>query len=148
MKRLSVVVSILVLSVLTSAASGPGRQQAPAPFYSVDTERRVEGTVRDIVLEPRYEDRAPFLNLVVEEKGTAQVFKVEVSPAWFFDHDLHKGERVKIVGSFYVKDGTSHLIARQVQAGGETYVVRDSRGFPSWRGGPGKGKGWRRGQGM
>jgi hypothetical protein len=145
MKTLTVIVSVLVL---ISAASGLGRQQGPAPFYSVDTERSVEGTVRDIILEPRYGDRAPFLTLVVEAKGDARTFIVEVSPAWFFDHDVHKGEKVKIVGSYYIKDGASHLIARQVQAGGETFVVRDRRGFPSWRGGPGKGKGWRRGQGM
>jgi hypothetical protein len=141
----------LLLSAASIAPAGAGaRPRAQDHFYSVDTERRVEGTIGELLFEPRYEDRAPFLILVVTEKGTDKLFRVEVSPVWFFgrDLDLHKGEGVKIVGSYYVKDGVDYLIARQLQAGGETFRLRDSRGFPTWRGGAANRKGWRRGRGM
>jgi len=116
--------------------------QTPAPvpsqghFYDVDKEVRIEGSVLDVRMEPRYESRAPFLVVDLEEKGTRRTIRVEVSPAWFFGQDVHKGERLKIVGSPY-GDGTAvvNLIAREVQLRGETIRVRDKNGFPSWSGG-------------
>ena len=141
---------LAALAIMTMMAVLPvtarTQAQGQAPFYSVDAERRVEGTIKDVVFEPRYSDRAPFVVIVLEEKNTGTAYRAEISPAWFFDRDLHKGEKVKIVGSYYAKDGVNYLIARQLQAGGETYMLRDSRGFPSWRGGAAKAKGWRRGR--
>jgi hypothetical protein len=142
----------LFLAGFTAVALGQQRaqptSQEPAHFYNVDSERRVEGTIREVLFEPRYEGRSPFLIVVLEEKKTGHVFKIELSPAWFFDHDLHKGEPARVLGSFYTKDGENYLIARELQWAGETFRLRDSRGFPNWRGGPMKGKGQRRGRGM
>jgi len=152
MKRAGTLLAAMLLAVGPGAAWGGQAGRAPAQksayFYNVDTERRVEGVVQEVLFEPRYEDRAPFLILLLEEKKTGNPFKVELSPAWFFGHDLHKGEPVKIVGSFYAQDNESFIIARELRTGGETFKLRDSRGFPNWRGGPMKGKGRRRGQGM
>ena len=153
MKRAGFLLVAALLAVGPAAAFGQqagGRapDQKAAYFYNIDTERQVEGVVREVLFEPRYEDRAPFLILVLDEKKTGSSFKIELSPAWFFSRDLHKGEPVKIVGSFYAKDSESFLIARELRTGGETFKFRDSRGFPNWRGGPMKGKSRRRGQGM
>jgi hypothetical protein len=152
MRRARNLIVFLCLAGFADIALGqqPGQPSSrkPAHFYNVDSERRVEGVIREVLFEPRYEDRSPYLIVVLEEKKTGQIYKVELSPAWFFDHDLHKGEPAKIVGSFYAKDDEYFLIARELQAGGETFRLRDSRGFPSWRGGPMKGKGQRRGRGM
>ena len=105
-------------------------------FYNVDKETKIEGTVQDILMEPRYETRAPFLVVVLEEKETKRQFNVEISPAWFFKEDIHKGERLKVVGSLYGSgSGLVNLIAREVQCRGRTITVRDKRGFPSWSGG-------------
>ncbi|MDH7513214.1 MAG: hypothetical protein QHH14_09740 [Clostridiales bacterium] len=134
------------LAFVTGLAASFGQQ--PDHFYNIDTERRVEGTIKQLIFESRYETSAPFLILLVEENRTGNVYKVEISPAWFFNHDLHKGEKVKITGSLYTKDDTLFIIARQLQVGGETFTLRDSRGFPSWRGGQMKGKVRRQGRGM
>ncbi len=131
---------LLVLGQETGGQAGP--------FYNIDTERQVEGTIHELLFEPRYEDRSPFLILILEEKKSGEVYRAEISPAWFFDHDLHVGERVKIVGSLYAKDGTRYIIARELQSAGETFLLRDSRGFPSWRGGKMKRTGQRRGRGI
>lgn len=122
--------------------------QQPAHFYNVDTERQVEGTIQKFIFEPRYEGSAPFLILILEESKTGQVYRVEISPVWFFDYDLHKGEKIKVTGSLYTKDETQFIIARQLQVGGEIFLLRDSRGFPNWRGGEMKMKVRRRGRGM
>jgi hypothetical protein len=152
MRRAGFLIAALLLAgcahdALAQQAAQPSSQK-PAHFYNVDSERRVEGVIREVLFEPRYEDRSPFLMIVLEEKKTAQRYKIELSPAWFFEYDLHRGEPVKIIGSFYAKDDEYFLIAREIQAGGETFRLRDSRGFPNWRGGPMKGKMQRRGRGM
>ena len=128
--------------------SGQNTGEASAPFYNVDTERQVEGTIRELLFEPRYENRASFLVLILEEKKSGEAYRVEVSPAWFFDRDLHAGENIKIVGSLYIRDGTRYIIARELQCAGETFLLRDSRGFPSWRGGKMRRAGQRRGRGI
>lgn len=126
----------------TQAPQTEKQTQAPRQvhFYNVDSERKIEGTIQEILLEPRYEERQPFLMIVIKEKTTGEIYKVEVSPAWFFNYDLHKGEAIKIVGSYYSQNNENYLIARELQVGGETFRVRDRRGFPNWRGGPMKGK--------
>jgi hypothetical protein len=148
MRPRSVLVFLFWLAVSGLPLSGQPSGVQAGPFYNVDTEKQVEGTIRELLFEPRYEDRAPFLILLLEEKKNKQIYRVEVSPVWFFDRDLHAGERVKIVGSLYAKEGTLYIIARELQSAGETFLLRDSRGFPNWRGGKMKRAGQYRGRGI
>lgn len=121
----------LVLCLIAAAALGgqeaPG--QAPQHFYNVDKEVRLEGTVREIRFEPRYKDRATFLIVVLQSAKSGETFSVEVSPSSFFRQDLHHGERLTIVGSLA---GEGAVIARQMRFRGETVILRDKKGFPSW----------------
>lgn len=119
------------------------------PFYNVDTEIRISGTVEEIKFEPRYKDRAPFLVIVVKESEAGLRDTIEVGPSWFFGPDLHQGEQVEIIGSVIRnEEGMRFVIARELRIGGETLIVRDSRGFPGWRGGGGRTSGRRRGRGF
>jgi hypothetical protein len=128
---------IAVISVLATIAVARAAGQTSTPFYNVDKEVRIEATVREIVLEPRYQGTAPFLVLRVEESGSAKAFNVEIAPSWFFGQDVHGGEKVKIVGSLTETPGTAPtIIARELQLRGETFKLRDKHGFPSWQGGP------------
>jgi len=134
-KQIAIVAGAVFLAGLLPAGH-PAFGQTPPHFYNVDKETRVEGTVEDILMEPRYEARAPFLVVILEEKDTRRRISVEVSPAWFFKEDIHKGERLKVVGSLYGSgEGIVNLIAREVQCRGRTITVRDKRGFPTWSGG-------------
>ena len=146
MRKRTCILSLLVLGVAASLSF----TQTPQHFYNVDSERRVEGTIQEIVMEPRYRDSAPFLVLKLEEKGTHILYNVEVSPAWFFESDFHKGEDLMVIGSFYTTDGKKmNIIAREIRFKGQTLVLRDKHGFPSWRGGgQSGGKGQRRGKGI
>lgn len=128
----------LLLVIGLAAAGGPVfGQSSPSHFYDVDKEIRIQGTIRDIRMEPRYENRAPFLIVIFEENATRRVFNIEISPAWFFERDIHKGETLKIVGSPYGPEMTTvNFMAREVQCRGEIINVRDRHGFPNWSGGP------------
>lgn len=120
--------------------------QKPTHYYNVDTEKKIKGTIQEIKMEPRYKDKSPFLIVILEEKNTKQKFNVEISPVRFFSQDFHKGESLEVVGSLYSdKEGKQNIIARQIRFKGETFVLRDKRGFPSWRGGKMKRKVKRKG---
>lgn len=118
-------------------------------YYDVDAEVRIEGSVRELAFEHRYEDRAPFVVLALEESGTGQKYRIEIGPSWFFGKDLHAGEKVAIVGSLVRTEGdTKFVIAREVRFQGETLIVRDRRGFPEWRGKGAARRGRRKGMGF
>lgn len=124
------------LLALSAAAAQTARPGQAGPFYNVDRETRLEGTVVEIRFEPRYEGTAPFLMIVLSEEDSGRRTLVEISPTWFFEEDIHRGEKVKVVGSLVPGvGGAATLIARQVQFRGETVAVRDAKGFPNWRGG-------------
>jgi hypothetical protein len=98
----------------------------------------VSGTVKEVVLEPRSKDTAPFLTVILEEKDSARLYKIEISPAWFFQQDLHQGESLRVTGSLVSEGLQSLVMARRVRFRGELLNVRDKNGFPNWRGGPGR----------
>ncbi len=128
--RVAITVAGLALCCVLIASS-----QEPPHFYNVDREVDINGTVREVIMEPRYQDKAAFLTVVLEDKKTGKRFTVEISPAWFFEQDLHQGEALRITGSL-VREGRVNLVmARQVRMRGEMMAVRDKHGFPNWRGG-------------
>lgn len=136
---------IAVLAFAAALAAGAAAGQTSGPFYNVDKEVRVEATVREVLLEPRYKGTAPFLVLRVEESGGGKTYNVEIAPSWFFGQDVHGGEKVRIVGSLAETPGaTPTIIARELQLRGETFQLRDKRGFPNWQGGPQRKRGIRR----
>ena len=136
----------LTLLLVLFLISIPSYGQKTQHFYNIDTEITVEGTIQEIIMEPRYKDTSPFLVILLEEEKTQKLYQVEVSPVWFFDQDFYKGENLKVKGSFYSSDGKSlNIIAREVQSRGETLFLRDKHGFPNWRGGKGQMK--KRGKG-
>jgi hypothetical protein len=113
-------------------------------IYNVNSERTIEGTIRKISTESRYRNSAPFVMLKLEEKVTQTIYNVEVSPVWFYDMDLHKGEDLEVVGSFYLSDRKEpNLMAREIRFKGKVFLLRDKHGFPNWQGGRRQRKGRR-----
>ena len=144
MKRLLLILACLLPCLIIGMSFG----QESKHFYDVDSEKKIEGKIQEIKMEPRYKGSAPFLVIKLEEKGTQMVYNVEVSPIWFFDQDFHNGEDLTVVGSYYLSDGkTPNIIAREIHHRGSTLALRDKHGFPNWRGGQMKGKGQKRGKG-
>jgi hypothetical protein len=134
-----------LIPILAALVAGPAAGQTAGHFYDVDKEVKIEGIVRQVSLEPRYKGTAPFLVLSVEDPRDAKRYSIEVSPSWFFNQDIHGGERVTVVGSLTGGPGEAPtVIAREVRWRGETITLRDKRGFPSWQGGPQRKRGIRR----
>ena len=132
MKQSFVLFLLLFLALLSNLVYAQKQQH----FYDPDQEIQIEGTVQEIIMEPRYKDAAPFLIIILDEKATEQRYRIEISPTWFFDHDLHKGESMLVIGSLYKTGETDlNIIAKEIRFRGENLVLRDKHGFPNWRGG-------------
>lgn len=129
----SIMLAIFLLMIPFSFGQDAGH------FYNVDKEIRIEGKIQRIVMEPRYKDTSPFLIVHLEEKDTKKIYTVEISPVWFFDQDFHQGEYLTVTGSLTSSEEAGlNVIAREVQCKGETLILRDKHGFPTWRGGKGQ----------
>ncbi len=129
----------VILGMILLLASLPSFGQKTENFYNVDQEIYIEGKIQNIVMEPRYKENSPFLIITLEEKDTKKLFTVEISPVEFFDQDFHKGEFLIVTGSLTSSGETgNNIIAREVQSKGETFILRDKHGFPTWRGGKGQ----------
>jgi hypothetical protein len=135
---------VVLLAWLTTGSALVFSQQQGTHYYNVDQEVTISGKVQEVIMEPRNPGSAPFLNVILKENTTGTMYKIEISPAWFFEHDLHQGESLKITGS-QVESGEAKLImARRVQFRGEMSTVRDKHGFPNWSRNRGNSKGRRK----
>ncbi len=117
---------------LTAGSALLFSQQPGTHFYNVDREVTISGKVQEVIMEPRHPGSAPFLMVILQENTSGVVYKIEISPAWFFEQDLHQGESLKITGSQVESGEVKLIMARRVQFRGEMKTVRDRHGFPNW----------------
>ncbi len=68
---------------------------------------------------------------------------IEVSPKWFYDIDMVKGDIIEIKGSLNIIKKKNIILTQSIMRQGEIYNFRDKLGFPLWRG-KGKGDGFGR----
>jgi len=131
--------AVLILLAIWLLAPPSSFGQETEHFYNVDKEIRIEGKIQTIVMEPRYKDTSPYLVVFLEDKDTKKIYTVEISPVWFFDQDFYQGEHLTVIGSLTSSEEAGlNVIAREVQSKGETIILRDKHGFPTWRGSKGQ----------
>jgi len=114
-------------------------RKAHPHFYNLDRETTFEGQVEDLKFEARYEEKGHFLILMVRDSSSKELVEVETAPAWFFQTDIHKGEKIRLIGSV-AEDGQGQkfIMAREIRINNRTITLRDQRGFPAWSGGRGR----------
>jgi hypothetical protein len=110
--------------------------QKPIRYYRVDSVKTVKGEIVEIKSETGH-NKGNFTVIYLKEKKSGEIYKVEVSPEWFFNMDLMEGSYIEITGSCTLEDGTNLVMTRSIAFQGELYEFRDKYGFPLWRG---KGK--------
>jgi hypothetical protein len=127
---------VIFLTLLLSIKVGIFAQE-PIKYYRVDSVKTIKGEVINITSEKSYHKR-DFTVIYLKEKKSGEIYRVEVSPEWFFNMDLMKGSKIEVTGSHCrMEDDTHLLMTRSITFQGEIYQFRDKYGFPLWRG---KGK--------
>src|SRR5215475_13315661 len=106
--------------------------QSTAPKYDLATEAKMKGTVQDLKLPDKGNDKeAAHITL----KTTDATFDVYLCPKSFLDDigsTLAKGDEVNLTGSKIKQDGVDLVLAREVVKGTDTLVLRDDKGKPVW----------------
>jgi hypothetical protein len=132
MKRAVILSNIFFLLAVTVFT------QQKVKYFQIDKVKTFRGEITEIKREKSYsKDNFIILFLKVKDKTGDEIYRVEVSPEWFFVMDLLKGSKVEITGSYSKIHGQSFLMTQSITFMGERYKFRDKNGFPLWRG---KGK--------
>jgi len=123
-------VLFLWLLMLSAAAAAAGEQ---IKYYRVDSVKTIKGEVVDIKSETSFH-KSDFTVIYLKEKKSGAIYRVEVSPDWFFNMDVMIGSKIETTGSCTVENGVNLVMTRSIAFQGEIFHFRDKYGFPLWRG--------------
>ena len=115
----------LAWSALLSAETGP-------PKYDLHTEAKMKGTVEEIKLPAKGNDKE-VVHLLI--KNGDDVVDLYFCPKSFMDDmgvTFSKGDELAFTGSKVKYGGADLVLAREVVKGAETLVLRDEKGNPVW----------------
>lgn len=153
MKRTGIFLWILALAwVGFSPLSAQNQGQAKANatvnstvnYYRVDKVETIGGEIIRVESEKCY-NQNDYTVIYLKEKKSGAIYRVEVSPQWFFEVDLMAGSRIEVTGSVNKSGNVNNIMTRSIMFRGQLFEFRDKHGFPLWRGKSGQGN--RRGQG-
>jgi hypothetical protein len=122
---------LLGMCGLTAAQTQHASAKTPALKYDLKAEKKLKGTVQEMKLEGQ--GRSALMQLVLKS-GTDTV-NVYLCPERFIKDmgiELKPGDEVEIIGSPVLDNGVSVILAREIDRGTDTYVLRDEKGVPVW----------------
>jgi hypothetical protein len=105
--------------------------KAPALKYDLKAEKKIKGTVQEMKLEGQ--GHGALMHLVLKSgTDTVQVYLCPQSFIKDMDIELKPGDEVEITGSPVLDNGVSVILAREIDKGTDSYVLRDEKGVPVW----------------
>lgn len=99
--------------------------------YDLKAEKKIKGIVQEMKHEG--EGRTALVHLVV--KSSTETVEVYLCPQQFIKDmgiELKPGDEVEITGSPVLDKGVSVILAREIDKGTDSYVLRDDKGVPVW----------------
>jgi hypothetical protein len=103
----------------------------PALKYDLKAEKKVKGIVQELKQEGQ--GHGALMHLVL--KSGTDTLNVYLCPQQFIKDmgiELKVGDEVEIVGSPALDNGVSVILAREIDKGSDSYVLRDDKGVPVW----------------
>ena len=123
---------LLFVSLCLTPALAQKPQEPSPPKYDLRTETKLKGSVEEVILPSKSNDKV-IVHLSV--KTGTDTIDVYLCPKSFLDDmgvSFGKGDEISLTGS-KVKQGEADLIlAREVVKGTDTLVLRDDKGNPVW----------------
>jgi DNA/RNA endonuclease YhcR with UshA esterase domain len=119
------------LCALSSAQAQHAATKTPELKYDLKTEKKVKGIVQE--MKQVGQGHAALMHLVIKT-GTETV-EVYLCPQHFIKDmgiELKAGDEVEITGSPVLDNGVSVILAREIDKGTDSYVLRDDKGLPVW----------------
>ena len=122
------VILMIVLAVLSLPTNG----QSANTKYDSTTEAKMKGTVEELKL-PTKENAKGVAHLLL--KSGTDTLDIYLCPKSFLDDmgaTFAKGDEVVVTGSKVKQDTGDLILAREVDKGSDTLVLRDDKGKPVW----------------
>lgn len=134
---------IIVLPLGIWSKPLPTGPETQIKYFRPDSIIKITGEVIDIKTEKCYKGDH-FSVLYIKDQSSDRQYKVEVSPAWFFNLQVEKGKTIGVTGSYMQIDQQHIIMAQELEYEGKIVNYRNNLGFPLWRG---KGRMKERGMG-
>ncbi|MEN8154609.1 MAG: hypothetical protein ABFR75_11370 [Acidobacteriota bacterium] len=132
MKKIIFILVALILFSSIYILSGQVKNRV-YKYFRVDRVISVTGEISKIKTEKSYHKRS-FIVFDLIEKKEKKIYKIEVSPQWFYDLDLVEGNLIEVKGSLIKSGKDITLMAQSLTFEGKIVNFRDRNGFPLWRG--------------
>ncbi len=98
--------------------------------YDLKAEKKIKGVVQEI---KQGEGHSALVQLML--KSSTETVEVYLCPQQFIKDmgiELKPGDEVEITGSPVLDKGVSVILAREIDKGTDSYVLRDDKGVPVW----------------
>ena len=126
--------TVLVFAFLVALplySQAQAKKPANSPAYDVQSEAKIKGTVEELKV---VEDGKAKIAKLVFNNGTETV-SIFLCPQAFLEElgvSFAKGDNLEITGSKTKIGDAEEVLARQIQHGDDTVVLRDKKGNPVW----------------
>jgi len=126
---------LLSLSLASVSLTPVLAQKTPKPSgpkYDLQTEAKIKGTIEEVQLPPKGNEKQSVHLLLKSGTDTTDVY---LCPKSFMDEmgmDFTKGDEITLTGSKVKQGETDLVLAREVAKGNNTFVLRDAKGGPVW----------------
>ncbi len=125
-------VVLFLMAVLAAVAFAQNNTADEPPKYDVAKEVTIKGTVEEVKQVPNPKG-AMGIHLMV--KSGSDVLEVRLCPNSFLkeiDIAFNKGDELKVTGSKVRVGEKDVILAREIERGNNTIVLRDKQGVPVW----------------
>jgi hypothetical protein len=138
---------VLLLSLLLTATAAA--QKAPesksfvpkpaatpkpsGPAYDLATEATFKGVVEEVKEVPNSCMGETGLHVMLKtSNGTVEIQVAPVEFLKMMEVAISQGDKLEIVGSKVIKDGSPLILARSINRDNNEMIVRDNKGAPVW----------------
>jgi sporulation protein YlmC with PRC-barrel domain len=125
------------LSYTSSELRGSGGWGVDGPYgrlYNPAQEQTISGQLLRVETAAPAPDMAPGMQMMVQTDD-GKTTRVLVGPEWYLlrqDVEIQENSRIQVLGAVAELNSQPVFVAREVQIGGQTLVLRDAQGTPMW----------------
>jgi len=121
--------------VLAQRGAGKGSNSAQAMMYDLNTVETIAGEI--VSIEKVKETKGKYYGIHLMVKTAKETISVHLGPEWYIEdleEKLAPGNKVTIKGSRITYGAKPAILAAEVKRGKDLLLLRDEKGFPTWRG--------------
>lgn len=112
-------------------------------MYDPKTVVKFSGEVAKVDKVPSRKGMGEGVHILIKADDPCSMAPVHLGPAWYIENQdtkIKEGDKVTVTGSKVKMDGETIIIAKSLDKGDKTLMLRDDAGTPYWSGWRKKGK--------